>query len=378
MTPIASARALAAGLLAFFLSAALPAGAQLIVIDERIGDERVGYLDPEFWPAQKQIVWQEYDGGAVWLAGVNEASGALNPASGKGRRLGTAAPMENTFNGPEFGFSTSGPAVYFTGRDRNGVLQAFRTRLGGRPARPQQLSIGPIPLYGLLPSQDAQDPLVRLQFWRGVDSIYWAYENDVLNETLVQHIDSVSFQGPRWIAGEHAMLTTLLVDGVIQIARADVLTGEVVPLTSDTDEKTDAFFYDAPEFGGERVMMCLVNGESIGVYRDLDGNWTRVFTTSIPGDFPRALYSAEPFVWKDQSWTCTGVQIVGDESNREIWMLSLDPTRPLARRVNLDQPQLRFDPEAYVTASQVLIYYYTLTDVGGANELHVCRVFGDP
>ncbi len=373
MRGIAFILALAAG-----LHLARSSEAQLIVVDERIGDSRVGYLDPEFWPEQKMMVWQEYERGTVWLASINEATGGLFPASGQGRKLGAAAPMENTFNGPEFGFSTAGPAVYFTGRDRNGVLQAFRTRLGGRPARAQQLSFGPIPLYGMLPSQDAADALVRLQYWRGVDSIYWAHEDDVFSETLVQHIDSVSFQGPRWIPGEYALLTTLLIDDVIQIARADILSGTIAPLTRDSDDKSDAFFYDAPEFGGERVMMCLVNGEAIGVYRDVGGSWTRVLTTSIPGDFPRALYSAEPFVWKDQSWTCTGVQIVGDDNNREIWMLSLDPARPLARRVNLDKPQLRFDPEAYVTDAQVLIYYYTLTGADGTNELHVCRVFGTP
>src|SRR5688572_27995962 len=82
--------------------------------DVRIGDPAVSYKDQEFLPDARLMVWQD-ERERVWVCRFDPVTGDLEPADGRGRFIGVAAPLltpdlflKSTINGPEFGYSRRG------------------------------------------------------------------------------------------------------------------------------------------------------------------------------------------------------------------------------------------------------------------------------
>ncbi len=342
----------------------------------RVGMPGAIYLDPEFWEAGRMIIWQEQVDGSVWIADIDETDGSLTPADGRGRRMGYAAPITRTLNGPEFGYHVNGPDAYFIGWDSDGVLQAFRTRMWIPDALPEQLTSGWKQRFALIPNYEPDAPQCRLLYYCGwvLPPICWRHENDASSEGTVSQPASPSFSGPRWIPNEYTVIADIRVDDVIQVLATDVLTGQQRVLTSDAGNKKDPFIWDAPDLGG-RAMMCLVDVKAIGVYREMEDQWVRVNTVSIGGGM-ETHYSAEPFVYRGHSYASVAVGDPFSSGNKDIWIVSLDPQRPLAIRVHEPFEAERVDPESYVTADDrlFLYYYHYPADGADSNELYVAHV----
>ncbi len=343
---------------------------------QRIGVPGTIYLDPEFWEAGRMIIWQEQVDGSVWIADIDESDGSLIPADGRGRRMGYAAPITRTLNGPEFGYHVDGPDVYYIGWDGNGVLQAFRTRMWIPDAQPEQLTRGWKQRFALIPNYEPDAPQCRLLYYCGwaLPPICWRHEDDASSEDEVSQPAAPSFSGPRWIPNEYTVIADAHVDDVIQVLATDVLTGQQRILTDDPGNKKDPFIWDAPDLGG-RAMMCLVDVKAIGVYREVGNQWVRINTASV-GDSEATHYSAEPFVFRGHSYASVAVGDPFSSGNKDIWIVSLDPQRPLAVRVHEPFDAERVDPESYITADgRLFLYFYHYPPDGSdSNELYVAHV----
>lgn len=115
--------------------------------------------------------------------------------------------------------------------------------------------------------------------------------------------------------------------------------------------------------------------------RDLSGGtapWTRVATLALPDGTPYVrLTSAEPVLggrgYAGRSWFTVEAQTDADDDS-SIWLLglTLDGAPPFARRLDEGAasglPVSRRDPESYLGARQLLVYYSL-----GSGHLRVTR-----
>src|SRR5690349_21385178 len=60
--------------------------------DVIIGDPTISYVDPEFLPEERLMVWQDATG-EVWQCEVDPDTGGMLPPDGKGQYAGRAAPL---------------------------------------------------------------------------------------------------------------------------------------------------------------------------------------------------------------------------------------------------------------------------------------------
>ena len=136
-------------------------------------------------------------------------------------------------------------------------------------------------------------------------------------------------------------------------------------LTSDRDFiKSKPQMWRAPEFGGERVFFALEQdsrrGEptQIGVYRVINGNWTK-FKTIIPPSDPRLPFidSPEHFVFKGQSYIVMAMTS-GQRSSQgtEIWLAGIGAEDFYRKIAGPEDGVGSTDPEYLVTESGVFIY----------------------
>lgn len=155
-------------------------------------------------------------------------------------------------------------------------------------------------------------------------------------------------------------------------------------------------FY-APEFGGELLMMCVVDRREIAIYRDLakDGSpWKRIATLTLPADASHThVYSVEPIAPETgvngTSWfslnamagtTGRNLGATGRSSkDGSIWVLSLgnDSTKRISRRVDEGAVSgiqtTRYESESLLGESEVFIYYERRTPETGRGEVRRCR-----
>lgn len=346
-------------------------------IDLRIGDPNVTYLDPEFWPAGQMMLWQEQFNGQVWVCQVNPEDGTMIPPDGKGQPMGFAAPITQTYNGPEFGLSQQGLSVFYTGVSPNATLQLYRSRV--QPgALPEQLTFersDQVNNIGVISSLDASESQTRLIYFKGRTAlpatIYWMYENRQSDEVEIGTPGTVTLAGPRWMPGELKFVTNQHIDRYAQIIFADALSGARTQLSFDNGDKSDPFAWRAPEFNNEMLIMATLDNDSLAVYRQINGAWTRINVASVPG--VGRHYSGEPFVYRGRSYATVAVE-TADPNNKEIWVVGLTPLNPFALRCHDQRPLLRVDPESLVFQDRVFVSYYNYPAPGVPNELHAVRV----
>lgn len=346
--------------------------------DVRIGTSDNTYIDHEFWPESAKMAWM--DGQLnLWLCDIDTTSGKLLPADGKGTQLGRGAPFALAINSVDWGFSQRGAAVYAVRPDASGLFQIWRTYVNQVPIQQTQLTFGNLANYGMLPSLKPDAPQVAITYGKGQQptqlanpaGAYWRYENDPASETAIP-LDAIGTSGPRWIPGESAFVTTKRYNAVTQLARYDIGTRQTTQLTFDAGEKSDAFFFNAPEYNNEKLLLCLIDKSRFGIYRNQSGSWTKINEVKVGINAPVVtLVSPEPFSFKGKSYFFV-VCYLGPAftSNSEIWVCSIDGT--VNQRVSDNTPLKRHDPEIFTTATNAFISYYT--NFVAPNELHVCRL----
>ncbi len=355
-------------------------------IDERIGDPAYSYKDPEFAPGAPLITWQEEDG-RIWICAYHQRTGDLIPPDGRGLSPGFGVPIFSPFtssftqlgtnNGPEWGRSREGYSVYFLQGDRTLGYRVVRYRLQDETLTTVSPEGVPV-AAGAFASVDARDPLERLLYGRLVNP----RTNDGLiagewlrvggeGPPLRFPIDRVGTAGPRWLVGERAIITTKFdADGVSQIARYDIDTGETTLLTDGPGDKLDGFFIHPPERFGQRVLCCVVGQARVACYRPprrTETTWQllREITPPLPPlESQRILTTGiAPFTYGGRSYIAYLVTL--ERRNARICLASLDGS--INRVISEDTVAARFDPEVLITNGRLFIYYW----IGRSTEFEI-------
>ncbi len=359
--------------------------------DFQIGDPNTVYFDNEIWSEGNKMVWislTEGEEGNLYISDLDPNTGQLIPPDGRG--LLASEECVCIGNGPEWGVSAQGGAIYYNAFGIDGTFpQIFRTYAEG-DTTPTQLTFGASTKGTGLPRIAPFAPQTNLIFFRAtsptVGDVVTRLENDLFGQATPFPNSGLGSSGPRWVPNEQQILTTVLDENnTVQTALFDVESQTTTQLTTDEGDKLDAFIVEAPEFNGEQLLATLINVQEIGIYREIGGAWTRINTITIPidrpgNDGPTFLFGINFFTFKGRSYVstiatknnvcnrdCTIVVPLTNDS--ELWVSSFDSQ--IQGEVSGDFTIGRVDPEVYNTGSKLFISYY----IGGANaELRMVEV----
>jgi hypothetical protein len=353
--------------------------------DVIIGDPKVSYVDPEFLPEERLMVWQDA-AGEVWQCEVDADTGDMLPANGKGQFAGRAAPLLTkrnpfdgvTYNGPEFGVSQQGIVIYYCESEQ---LEIARFDLAS-----QHIDI-PVPgitrnTRALISSKDRGDLGTRVMSVR-VEGESAAGGLQLFNEwfddsepDVVHPIPRIKSgtSGPQWIPGQRAIIAQLPdQNGIEQVCRYDIDTEEFTLFTDTPGDKIDSFAFEAPEYPGEILFLTLNQRQWLEVYRQQGNRWTRILRVPAPGSTATTssgLKSPEPVFYRGQTY----FTYLADSVNglTRIALASLDGgiNSWISQAGQLNQ----FDPEGVVLDDKLFVYYYDAVDQQGVQALHRCRV----
>ncbi len=362
-----------------------------------VGEMSGGYGDPEFNDSVHQVVFQDRQN-RVWIGDVDPETGLFKTPTGRdylmdeninvifdrpprGRRFST--------NGPEWTRDAQGHFVVYTKEDAQGVMHQWMARLVERKSVVKQLTHGETDCFGNMPSRfhDGQPP--RLAF-----TIDWPFPKAKAAWIFFDKPDEwhkiPSFDAnlmSMWSAFSPQFLFIQRLPGasVGQAALADAATGDIVVLTDDDGDKNDAQLFNAPEFGGERMLLCNVDNSFLAIYRDekRDGKspWKRFATLSLPSDSPfKHIVSPEVIA------SATGIggvsyftllaRIKKDRTSEgSIWVLGLgtDPKNRFIRRVDdggvPGTHASVLEPEPFVGRNEAYVYYNYFDRAGGKTGL---------
>lgn len=285
--------------------------------DVTIGDPSVSYVDPEFLPDERLMVWQDA-GCEVWLCSVDPDTGGMVPANGKGQFAGRAAPLLTkrnpllgvTYNGPEFGISRQGIVVYYSDSEQ---LEIARYDLAS-----QRIDI-PVPgttrnTRALIASKDHDDPGTRVMYLRvegAAASANLKIVNEWFDDSDLEVVHPLPLlksgtSGPQWIPGQRAIIAQLPdQSGVEQVCRYDIDAGQFTLLTDTPGNKIDSFAFAAPEYPGELVFLTLNERKWLEAYRLQGSQWTRILHLPAPGTSANSssgLKSPEPVVYRGRTY----------------------------------------------------------------------------
>lgn len=339
-------------------------------------------ITPSGEPVTPQVAWGDQDNN-LWLADVDPSTGRFIPEDGRGRFLGEAGPVLRTQNVSDWALSQEGPSVHFTGYDENGVFQMYRTFIEeGSPIR-EQITFGARPRYAAFPSRDPQDPVARILYLKALnmDTTYtvfgefWKYEDQPDNTEQQLPGPQVSdTDAPRWIPGEQAVATKVVLDnGEQQAARYDILSGETTVLTQTPGIKRETWFFNAPEYGGEQLFYTIVGNEVVEVQRQIEGEWTPIRRITIPkeGDEDIELLSPEPFAFQGRTYIMTSASSGNRYSDpSDMWVLSIDGA--FKQRCNPEANIRRLAPEVFVSEAAGTVFLSYTTSFSPPNALYLC------
>lgn len=369
--------------------------------DVRVGDAAWAYLDPEIAPADDTRVWMAFldDALEVWVGTVDPLTGLFRSGHGRDVRLGRASAFGTRMvNGPEWGLDAEGPAVFFTAADASGTGQIWRARPPFEaPALTQLTWSGDGTVHAVANATwDPARPTTLLTGFRGRQagpSLRWEpgtaqpFWMDEARPGQVRPLPFPNkFHRPVPGTGLAVFAAAATAEGLEagQVYLADLEGGTIRTLSADGGEKSAPWGFHAPELGGELLVVALVDGTALAVYRDSSGGtgpWTRIATLGLPvGTLYTRVTSAEPVIggrgFAGASFFTLEAQTAADDDS-SIWLLGpgLAGRPPLARRVDggalTGERASRRDPETLAAGPELLVYYTVTGD--GPTQLRVCR-----
>jgi hypothetical protein len=164
---------------------------------------------------------------------------------------------------------------------------------------------------------------------------------------------------------------------VLQVVSVDADTGAISQITTDADMKLLPYMWWAPEYN-DYLLMTLIGTTKVGIYRQISGQWTRIYEIVLPSSKPH-VNSPEPFVAGGRSYismvaaeklVSIGPLRLWPVGPTEIWVAGVDPAAPFFRRV--DDPNTeanRVDPEVYYTTSGPVVFYTQPDETTGRRML---------
>ena len=353
--------------------------------------------DPEFDHVGYQVTWQD-ENDNLWVAQVDPRTGDIDIGNAQmlDRGLAPNEPIESgnaTGNGPEWVFTNEGSQILYTLQvgqlgPRNWRVAAARKTQTGWEAGPLNAPGGRAPFFrrglvvggapdGTKIPGDA-DPLINYYFVdaSGQRTLMWV----PLNNPAAAGVAPFQFSSfARWVAGEHVLVSTVKVSNVDQVVFFDPATpDEFSQLTFDRDfAKIQPEMWKAPEFGD--LVFCASESPGrrgpptqVGVYRVINGRWTKFKTIIPPSDrnFP-IVHSPEHFVFNNKSYLVMAMKGTNKRQGTEIWIAGIGPEDFYLRVAGPEHGVGSTDPEYLITTPpnpRVLIY---LAQNGGRQVFRV-------
>jgi hypothetical protein len=358
-------RAPRAALLLGVLAISNVARAQFVPDDLEVCPATAGVYDPEFDSDVQRMVY--YDERRRLKVAPVRPDGTIVTRDCRGVvidvRASTSVPNYPLKNGPEWAVSSRGHEIFYTRLNRDGGVGMARAWYDGAwqtewVAEGEQRGLA-------LPSVDATDPDPRLLYVHslpdGTYELQWREASDPATEvTFDATIGVDTASSPRWVPGRRAISTTLEdANGVMQAALYDIDADQYEILTTDAGDKEEAWLWQAPEYGGEYLLLTIVDQSTVRVYRELAGDWTAIFSLAANTFSSRPfIFSPEILTYGERSYVL--MQLAGHKVGPgEIWMATIDPVAPdvvmLSDPAELDR--VRLEPEWMVTPEGVFVYY---------------------
>jgi hypothetical protein len=366
------------------------------------------FSDPEFNDGQHRVTYWDYSEPGnikVYVGELDSTTGLFQKPPGRDYLVAEhVSPFFKdgkwwAHNGPEWGCGKNGWTVFFTKEDAQGIRQLWGAVQTGARYEARQLTTLSGGACGGLYSQNPQDAETSLMFYvPDQDTVVWASgtaPNEIHELPGFRGFKSIS----HWVPGTKWISYARGVGGSTspQLVYLDTATGIVHQVSDEPGDKFDAWGFRAPEFGGEVLMMCVIDRRQIAIYRDLAKNgkpWTRIATLALPADAPHThIYSVEPIAPETgvngTSWFSLNAMASGTgrnlgatgrtASDGSIWVLSLDndPAQRVARRVDEGAVSgiqtARYEAESMLGAHEVFIYYERKSPETGRGEVRRCR-----
>lgn len=344
-----------------------------------IGMPGIGYIDPEFLPQENLIAYTDGDRQA-WLAQIDPSNGEFLSVDGRDILIDQdLTPLSISFNGPEFGLSTEGWSLYYT-KEFEGVPQIWQANLKGDSILRSPITSDDEARVSVLASKHETLESVHLLYALNgfspvAGSIGWLSVADPEgSETAVDRID----RGARWIEGT-AMFTYVQQTGpdAGQVVLYDTGSNTGRTITAGAGIQSYPYGWHAPEVGG-LLVLAISDQSRIEVYRDSGTDrWETYTVLEIPEAAENAIIgSPETFVAGGQSYITLVTKSTRGYSESEVWVWGLgtgEEQYALRCEDGLGSV-IRTDPESYLGAEQVFVYYNVVQDRGsGRHEVSLYK-----
>jgi hypothetical protein len=349
--------------------------------DAPFADRLSPVIDPEFLPGTNLVTHQDR-GNTVWVSEVDPLTGLLKPSEFDRLVAASVATVKTSWQGPEWGLDASGPSIYFTKHDANGIGQIWQARQDSGEWTARQITSSTKGARTVFASLNAGDPVAKIRYADRDSSLLFgrygiavAYAAGAVKPLYLDNYLPRS-GGARWSPTSDEIFYPYVLEGragrSAQVASFDLQTAETRVLTNDGGVKLESWGVLAPEYGGELLIVSWIENEAIAVYRDLQepsGFWTRIATIKSPDDqFPYVL-GFEPVLDPqnrlDATYLALELKTENDpDSNSAIYLVDInpDPDKRFAKRVDegavTGANAVRIEAEPLVLNGEVYVYYW--------------------
>ena len=338
--------------------------------DIRVGAASVSYRVPEFLPGSNKVAFQNA-AGEIWIGDIDPKTGTFISATGQDQWVDTRI---STFDRLSWGFSTNGPALFYSKMIPGQGYQIWRARASD--------NFAPAPLLasrnGFAPraTQNPGDASVYINFTAGgqvSDVNAWFNETDPGSDTLLSRALPATLNSC-WIPNSRNLVYAgypTPQSTVSQLIHLDTATGITNLITTGLENKTDARAFLAAELDGEVLYVAISGRTTLNFYRALPNQtFSNVVSIAFPPNAPMPdIYSLETLPggrsYNGTSYFCFAAVRNGDPGDTSIWLLSLGPdSNHLIRRVDNDpldpdvplQPGRR-DPKFFIGENELFVFY---------------------
>ncbi|MEW6006008.1 MAG: T9SS type A sorting domain-containing protein [Stygiobacter sp.] len=332
----------------------------------KISSGTESYIDPEVLSEQNLMTFQT-SSGKVWVAEIDSVTGLFKSNFGLNFFADSnAVKTSQTFNGPEFGVSKNGWAVFYT-KPSNSVSQIWQADFSDDKFTSYAILSDQQRRQTALVSKNSNSESIRVLYVKGRLSdglMFWSDVTSPQQETLIDSVD----KGIRWIDETNSLVYVKQsgqFKGQLTIYDTDTKSEKII--TNDSLSKSFPYAWFAPEYHNEPIALALIDGNTkIGIYKDNGGQyWEKVQEIIVPYTSAYKYFgSPEPFVVAGKSYiSCVIKEIADAYSNSEVWIFGLQQgeNKTYARKIEDDLGTIiRSDPETYLGENEVFVYYNVL------------------
>jgi predicted dienelactone hydrolase len=156
-------------------------------------------------------------------------------------------------------------------------------------------------------------------------------------------------------------------------------------ISGDAGEKSFAYGWKSPEFGGEILVLSLIDRSAIGIWRQTSADkWERIQTITPPATSRYKVFgSPEPLVCEGRSYISAVLKSEGGTMrfrDSEVWLFGLDSakTKPYAVRADAGGVErTRSDAETLTVGGTVHVYYNIFAADSGYRIGHAVLIPSD-